>query len=121
MVVLRKLSVATLMTDATIDALFVVSRHTPVNAIPRRDSLRDHKSSNSSSKAPFKAWIAAMVIICCHGIPSPQASHQVPGLIRLFGSGFALALALIVAIALALALALIVAFTALAVAFAAAL
>ena len=60
-----------------------------------------------------------MVIICCHGIPSPQASHQVPGLIRLFGSGFALALALIVAIALALAP--IVAFTALAVAFAAAL
>ena len=58
-----------------------------------------------------------MVIICCHGIPSPQASHQVPGLIKLFGSGFALALALIVAIALALALALIVAFTALAVAF----
>ena len=85
MVMLRKLSMATLMTDATIDALFVISRHTPANIIPRRDSLRDHNSSNSSS------------------------------------SGFALALALIVAIALALALALIVAFTALAVAFAAAL
>ena len=69
----------------------------------------------------FQGMDSCHVIICCHGSPSPQASHQVPGLIRLFGLGFALALALIVAIALALALALIVAFTALAVAFAAAL
>ena len=59
---LRKLSMATLMTDATIDALCVVSRHTPVNAIPRRDCLRDHKSSNSSSSS-FALALALIVAI----------------------------------------------------------